>query len=357
MRLCEKCFTNIDLKAIIKSSGDIGDCDFSKEHKNVKTLEIDNKRTIEPIKDKLRQIIDIYTPDEGLPSDFPHEKKDLLQNSLEKRWSIFSIERDSIYRLLNQLFSKDDNFDQRLLKSLVGVESELELDDNKLIVFQNDWEEFVDSIKYHNRFHTKKINLDLLEVFLSYTKKTIKPGEFSLFRCRVENTRVLEVEDMYAPPMGKASPGRLNAEWISALYLGDNEMACIQEVRAGFHDKVHIGEFELKDEIKVVDLRKFEENTIDPYGENLEEYYLNRDTLMKISAEIAKPTNNDDKGIHYLPLQYISDFIKSSTEGYQGILYESVMNENANNLLIFDPNLVICKRVKTKQIKYIDYKI
>lgn len=335
----------------------LDNCDICTDHRDVITLEIDDSFSINSIKDILRQIIDIYTPDEDLPSNFPHEKKDLLQYSLQKKWSIFSIESDLIYRLITVLFSDDNNIDKRLFTGLVGVMGELELEDSKLIVSKNDWDKFSYSIKYLNRFHTKTINLDMLEHFLNYTKKTIKPGELSLYRCRISNDKELSKKEMYAPPQGVASAGRLNAEWISTLYLGDDQTACIQEVRASFHDKVFIGEFVLKEIINVADLRNFEDITLDPRGDYLEHYYLNRNTLKKISNELAKPANNQDKGIHYLPLQYISDFIKSSKEGFHGILYKSVMNENANNLLLFDSKLVRCKKIHQRQIKNIDYKL
>lgn len=356
LKFCEECFSNIEIQAIIKSFGTVGHCDIDRNHTNVHTVEIESDIQMGPIRDILRQIIDIYKPKEDLPTNFPTFKLKLLHDSLETKWSIFNLKGESIYMLISELYKNDDHIDKRLLTDLVGVKEEFVTDNNKLIVKDNDWDKFAYSINYQNRFHTQTINLQLLDHFLKFTESMIKPDDFPLYRCRISNYKEIDISEMYAPPKEKASAGRLNSQWISHLYLGDDELACIQEVRAGFHDDVYIGEFKLREPIKVVDLRHFEHKTLDFRDELQLEYYLNRGTFMKISDELAKPTNNDDKQIHYLPLQYISDFIKSSEENFQGILYKSVMNEKATNLLLFDPNLVECQRVKKKTIKYIDYK-
>lgn len=355
LKFCEECFSNIEIQAIIKSFGTVGHCDINRNHTDVHTVEIENDTQMTPIRDILRQIIDIYKPKADLPANFPMSKLKSLHDSLATKWSIFNLNGESIYTIIAELYKNDENIDKRLLQEFVGVKEEFVTDNHKLIVKDNDWDKFANAIKYQNRFHTQNINLQLLNHFLKFTESIIKPEDFLLYRCRISNSEPIDISGMYAPPKEKASAGRLNSQWISHLYLGDDELACIQEVRAGFHDNVYIGEFKLKEPIKVVDLRHFEDKTLDFRDELQLEYYLNRDTFIRISNELAKPANNDDKYIHYLPLQYMSDFIKSSDEKFQGILYKIVMNENATNLLLFNPNLVECERVKKKTIKYIDY--
>jgi RES domain. len=60
--------------------------------------------------------------------------------------------------------------------------------------------------------------------------------------------------------------------------------------------------------------------------------------------------------MNYLPLQYISDFIKSSKIGFSGIMYKSVMNNNAVNLVLFDSNLAQCVSVNKQKIKEVVYR-
>lgn len=342
LNFCEDCFKNIEIKSIIKSSSKKGNCDFNREHKNVSILNIEEDEISKQVKDILTQIIEIYSPYEELPLDFPKGKLEMLHNSLKIKWSIFNLDNEEIFSLLQQFYKEDNTIDNRLFEGLVGVKEETNLDDNMLIVKQNDWDKFVNSIKFQNRYHTKTINLNVLKEFLKYTEHIIEPDGLKWFRCRISNDIELEKQDMLAPPKEKATAGRLNAQWISNLYLGDKKSCCIQEIRASFHDQIYIAEFELIKSIKVADLRYFEDKTMNPEGNNLLQYYLNRNTLHKISNELSKPSNNNEKGLHYLPLQYISDYIKSLSIGFDGILYKSVMDDNASNLVLFDENLAKC---------------
>ncbi|HDT9057613.1 TPA: RES domain-containing protein, partial [Staphylococcus pseudintermedius] len=162
-----------------------------------------------------------------------------LHDSLATKWSIFNLNGESIYTIIAELYKNDENIDKRLLQEFVGVKEEFVTDNHKLIVKDNDWDKFANAIKYQNRFHTQNINLQLLNHFLKFTESIIKPEDFLLYRCRISNSEPIDISGMYAPPKEKASAGRLNSQWISHLYLGDDELACIQEVRAGFHDNVY----------------------------------------------------------------------------------------------------------------------
>lgn len=314
-----------------------------------------DNESIKRIKDFLRQIIDLYSYQENLPDNFPDEKVDFLRNSLKNRWSIFNLSSDYVQQLLTELFMHDAEFDKKILTSVVGIKEELFIPDRELIVKQNNWEEFVKSIKFKNRFHTKAINLNVLKMFLNYTDSIIEINDQTFYRCRISNKKNLSKHEVSAPHSTIAKAGRLNADWISMLYLSQDEETCIQETRAGFKDEVYIGEFKLKRKIKVADLRNFEDITLNPAGENLLRYYFNRSTLAKISKEFAKPLNNEDKDIHYIPLQFISDFIKSSEIGYDGIMYKSVMNTESDNLVLFNPDIAECLTVKKKVISKVSY--
>lgn len=116
----------------------------------------------------------------------------------------------------------------------------------------------------------------------------------NLFRCRISNNEKLTPKNLGAPPSNLAKAGRLNPEWISVLYLSDNENACIQEVRGSFLDTIYIGKFILLSNVKLIDLSNFDVVTLNGDTEFLD-YYLNRDVLLKIAEDFAKPTNNDFK--------------------------------------------------------------
>lgn len=359
MKFCEECFINSEIRDIISSGHSKGNCDLDPNHKNVWICDIEkDTETVKNVRNFLRQIIDIYTLDSELPESFPESKKDLLKNSLEKRWSLFQIDSSKIHDLLSSLFDDDSRFDSRLLLEKVGVPAEFNTPSDKLIIEGNDWDNFVKAIQFSNRFHTKTINLKKLKYFLGYTSAILSKRSTKLLRCRISNNIQLKKKDLGAPPPNIASAGRLNPEWISVLYLSDSEQACIQEVRASFQDTVYIGRFSLKNDLKLIDLSEFDVVALNGEVDFLD-YYLNRDVMIKISENFSKPTNNDFKLIDYLPLQYISEFIKSfeGDEKIDGIRYKSVMDEEALNIMLFDSNKANCNSVYSKKVSKVAYSI
>lgn len=357
MKFCEECFINGEIRDIISSGKNKGNCDLDDHHKNVWVCDIDkDEETAKNVSNFLRQIIDIYSLDTDLPIDFPESKKELLKNSLEKKWSLFNIDSSNIYDLLSSLFKDDTRFDQRLLSDKVGVLAEYNTPDNLLIIQDNNWETFVKSIQHSNRFHTKSINLDKLKYFLRFTSKIVRKGSMDLLRCRISNNEKLTPKKLGAPPSKNASAGRLNPEWISVLYLSDTEKACFQEVRCSFLDTLYIGNFRLKRDVRLIDLSSFDTVTLNGEVEFLD-YYLNRDVMIKIAEDFAKPVNNDFKLINYLPLQYISEFIKSleDDDKFDGIMYKSVMDRTALNIMLFDTEAANCTKVYSKRVTEVSY--
>lgn len=356
MKFCERCFKNEEIRNIIQNKNKRGNCDIDPEHKDVFVCKIvPTDLDVLNIKNILHQIIDVYTVDEDLPADFPNELRDLLRHTLKDRWSLFEVSDDRIQKLLQLLFAGDQDFDERFFDHQIGVIEENECDNKSLIIQNNDWESFIKEIKYKNRFHTKSLALDNLAYFLGFTVKSIAKDQFDWYRCRISNQAKLDKLQMGAPPRGKATAGRLNPEWISMLYLCDNADTCIKEVRAGFKDTVYVGKFKLTKDIRVIDLRNFADITLNGDVDNLK-YYLNRKTLCKIAAEFAKPTNNNIKRLEYLPLQYISEYIKSLMI-YDGIIYKSVMDDHSFNLVLFDPSVAKCTMLNRKIVNEIDYKL
>lgn len=359
MKFCEECFINGEIRSIISSNKNKGNCDLDAHHKNVWICDTDkDQETTKNVRNFLRQIIDIYNLDSDLSSDFPESKKDLLRNSLEKRWSLFKIDSSKIHDLIDSLFQDDPRFDNRFLLEKVGVPEEHNTPNELLIIQNNNWETFVESIQYSNRFHTSSINLKKLKYFLGFTSKIVRKGSMKLLRCRISNNKKLTPKDLGAPPSEFASAGRLNPEWISVLYLSDSEKACIQEVRSSFLDTVYIGKFVLKNNVRLIDLSNFDVVTLNGEIDFLE-YYLNRDVMVKIAEDFAKPANNNFKLINYLPLQYISEFIKSldGDDKFDGIMYESVMDKNAVNVMLFNPLAAKCTKVYSKQIAEVSYNL
>ena len=380
MIFCEKCFSSqTEIQSMIRTLKKEGTCPTCNSNKvyicdteyiaqTEENFEKDNvrKETLEGIKNIFKEILSIYSLKEYLPSDYPKGQLEALHSSLFYKWDIFNrnkispaIVRDIVLSLLPDKYIENPD----LFDDMVGVkELAPSLFNPDLMIIRNDdWNQFTETIKYKNRFHGKQINLENLSFFLSYFEEII-PANIEFFRCRINNENLnFEEKDLKSPPKGMATAGRLNAEGISRLYLCSEEETAISEVRASRHDIVTIGKFRIKEKLRILDLTNFDQIRLLSGFSYIEflKYFLNMEGLKKISNELAKPVRSSDKAKDYLATQYISDFVKSILDDgvsfYQGIKYRSTASESGYNLMLFDDYRVELVNQETKSINYVKY--
>lgn len=359
MKFCSKCFNYNEIVEIIEFNGIKGNCDIQDSHSDVFVCDInEHPDRTDQVKRVLLDIIDLYSPLSSLPKNFPKCLTMKLSDALYEKWTLFSLNAVNIEFLLNQLFKNDTDFNQKMFNEKVGILKENE-DYSDMLIVPTKWESFVEDLKYNNRYHTNHLKLINLKKFLVNATKVIKPGDYPLYRCRISNNQMLDADNMSAPPKGKSKSGRLNANGIQMLYIATSKKTCIKEVRASFGDTIYIADIELKEQIRVVDLTKFEEISLN--SEHLLLYYFNRDSLIKIAKELSRPTSGFLSSINYVPTQYVSDYIKSlvnekdNKKLFDGILYPSTMHEAGLNLAVFDPEKVNIKSVTSNYIKSVEY--
>ena len=80
MNCCEKCFKDIELKAIIKGYGKKGNCDFF----GSKNTYISDVAKSDEIKYNFERLIDIYSSENSRPNDYPKEKNRFHTNIINK---------------------------------------------------------------------------------------------------------------------------------------------------------------------------------------------------------------------------------------------------------------------------------
>ncbi len=152
---------------------------------------------------------------------------------------------------------------------------------------------------------------------------------------------------MGAPPIDRASAGRVNPEGISYLYLGADVDTTLYEIRAGLYDFVTVGSFMLMEDIRVVDLTAIENVSVFS-GWDKTKYAVNKRHIEKFGEDIAKPMRRSDSILDYLPTQYICEYIKSIKDlgnySFQGIKYKSTMKEDGFNLVVFNEKLLKCTK-------------
>jgi len=359
MKFCSHCIVDGELQPIIEGLGQVESfCPVcGKRRAFIYDTDVNSELT-----EYFEQLLEIYTPESLLPPEFPAEEKKLLVTELTDRWHIFSTKLNStdVYRIIKALCAEKYGAMPSLFDAPVGI---AELSDEKFqsehsLLRSNSWDDFVDSVKNQNRFHTNHIELTILNRYCSFIRKVYKKGTV-FFRGRISPEEGFLTEDMGDPPSEKATAGRANSAGIRCLYLASDPDTTIHEIRAGVFDFVSVGRFELKEDIVVVDLKVIDH--ISPFidGCDFLEHAINKEHLKRINMEIGRALRRSDSVLDYIPTQYIADFIKSILHDgkpeYAGIEYNSTLNLSGQNLAIFYPELFVCTDVEVYHITELHY--
>lgn len=363
MIVCEKCFKVPEIISIIgdKNNSTHTTCPLCGA-KRVKIFDTDNDVRLDGIFDGL---LSVYTALTDLPDSFPKAETRMLDEIMREDWDIFgNIPDDMIIAVLKTLSPDMLKQYPALFEERLGISEKYDLDylrENSILRTDN-WDDFAESIKHKNRFHTNLINTELLEKYCESEslRLEISPDEKKFYRGRIARDRKgYKPSEMGAPPIQLVGDGRANSAGISRLYLTDNKETTLHEIRAAEYDYVTIGTFKLQETIKVVDLRMI--NNISPItSDDCTMLAVNLEHFQKINDEMCKTMRRGDSVLDYLPTQYICDFIQSITDEdgnpvYQGIMYKSAMHEGGSNLVIFDPTLFKCTYTKTYEVIKLRY--
>jgi hypothetical protein len=138
------------------------------------------------------------------------------------------------------------------------------------------------------------------------------------YRSRIGSYLCCDNDQMMAPQYGKAADGRCNPNGISYLYLSSNEETSISEVRPNVGDIVTIAKFNV-DVSNIFSFKVF----FSKYGPKIQ----NRDAEILVSLidqDMGSVVTNDNTLV-YIPLQYISEFIKM--KGFDGYVYSSTVGQ------------------------------
>jgi len=153
-------------------------------------------------------------------------------------------------------------------------------------------------------------------------------------------------------PLIKSSYGFAVSDTCPYFYLSDSEVTTIYETRAKQHDYISIAEFELVEDIEVIDFTILDKTS--PFSvEDITSYALNKIHLNRVSSEIAKPLRRTDSQLQYLPTQYLVDFIK--WKGNSGIKFKSSLYPAGTNYTVFNAELFKCNNVKVYDVAKVDY--
>lgn len=342
MIISQNSFFDKEIKSIIEAIYTKNSCDACNEMEKYINSEI-NMEEWNKISDYLHQIKEIYLPEKLLPDDFPKDKLFLLSDLFTKEWNILNpnLDKTELNIILKSFF---DDFDEK-----IEYGNRLIIDKDYLkghaLLGEYKWNDFVESLKHKNRFHSNFLNKEVLEKYCRCFENYI-PENKTYLRGRIaKSAEGLPKKELEAPPIEFATAGRANSDGISRLYLADSLDTVLKEVRAGVFDYVSIAEFKAKRKIRLVDFSALDEYSPFAIGMNMQDLDLNRLDLENINKELGKPMRRSDSILDYVPTQFLIDFIesivdkKSERRLYDGVMYKSVMNPGGINLVIFDSSI------------------
>lgn len=361
MIFCHNCFVDHEIQDIIIGLGNKGICPICGKQDSF-LYDTDSNSELTEL---FESLIEIYTPLSLLPSNFPNENSQLLKDELKHNWNIFNkqISSAKIYQVMKSVCSELYDTNPKLFNEPIVIKEfyNSEYMKNNSIIKDNNWERFVNCIKYESRFHVDCISPKIFDDFFNLSKINYEAGQV-FYRARISDEKgFTSFDDITAPKKEKMKNGRANPEGIRCLYLANDIETTIHEVRANIFDHITIGKFVLQNNITLVNFKQI--GNISPFVVNdLTKYAINRPVLAKINNEIAKSVSRNDSVLTYLPTQYICDYIKSicdndrQTNKYDGIEYSSTTCPDGYNIAIFNPDIFECVSTEIYKINSINYK-
>jgi RES domain/HEPN/RES N-terminal domain 1 len=343
MLCCSECFSSSYLKEIINSNSTIGNCDFC----GTTDISTYNPRELALF---FQNIFDLYKANSTSGNSIEIQ----IENDFQGK--IFSAKINANRKqLLNEIIFDDFEKYKKLFKGKAALKHiSSAKKNNQVRPLQISWEKFAEEIKSTNRFHIQNaLDLSKLKHLLNRYVRLIPKGK-KYCRARIsQDSNGFKVGEMKNPPPDKAKAGRANPIGISYLYIANDIKTTLYEARASLFDYVTVGDFRLKEDIKVINLRG---DTYDPIklaeNEELEDFLIHLPFITKLEQELSKPRRRSDNELDYLPTQYLSEFIKSM--GFDGVEFQSSLFPSGYNIAIFNPTKFECIKTNVYEIENID---
>lgn len=154
-------------------------------------------------------------------------------------------------------------------------------------------------------------------------------------------------EDSGAPKADLIGNGRANPDHIRYLYLSEDSVTPVYEVRPIIGDTISVAKFKLKKDVKLYDLTFDIHDIVDDDVVELPRLYNT------IGEMFSKPYNGD--ATKYLPTQYIAEEIRNME--FDGLRFRSSLHKKGINIVLFNPEDCIAISSDLVELKEIDLKL
>lgn len=242
-----------------------------------------------------------------------------------------------------------------------GVKMKLRMSDRKSFfgIIETDYslmlEKLNNHLKYINRFNiTDELSKFVDEFILKIEKQGIEniAAGKKYYRARIHGAGVskkFEPNEIWAPPKGKSSPGRMNPGGISYLYLAESKETAIAEVRPWKGAEISVGNFTLKSEIKLLKL----------LAPTSEVYSIDSANIASVIYRYFLAPISHHETEKYLASQFIVERIKNKYPSVNGVRYRSVQHDDGYNVVIFNDHekILECTETTKEKIKSLSYEL
>jgi len=333
MKVCDKCFNDIELKHyIVSNSDEKGKCDYCSEGINSPLLEVGE------LLDFFAEFISIFKfDDDGIP----------LIELIQKDWDLFSGKSTGHDILLDVLAT--------LYSSISNPQDNVNYID-EIIESTSYWNILKEDLKWNRRFLTDIEEIKDLGWDSLFLKKESLSLDEPFYRARIHiigESKPFKIDEMGNPPKNTVMSGRANPLGIPYLYLCKKIETTFYEIRATYLDEVSIGEFHVKMDNKIDVIDFTEKGSAFLNMENLLPYTKSVFLKKEISIDLSKPITRFDSELEYIPTQFICEFIRYIT-GADGILFNSSLHKGGKNIVLFDQDKVECISVTKYRVTRVE---
>jgi hypothetical protein len=148
--------------------------------------------------------------------------------------------------------------------------------------------------------------------------------------------------------------GRANPRGIPSLYIATSADTALAEIRPWIGATITVARLQLERDLTVIDCSKFQSKWggfLSIIGDKTKS--LEDGIWTAIDRAFATPVSKEDESKDYIPTQILAELFKS--EGYDGIVYKSLLSPDGLNLALFnlnDAKVVHCELYKLDSISF-----
>lgn len=215
--------------------------------------------------------------------------------------------------------------------------------------------EWANQLKFRNRYQLTGDQQNFVQAALTYIAAgphQLNAG-VTLYRSRkngIGQESAYRRSEMGAPPAHLHKGGRCSPPGIPCLYLASTPETAIAEVRPWKGALVSVAALNLTKSVKLADLRSFEEKR--ELGDPQRNVAWRAAAMLVLTSSFARP-GHEESDLDYVPTQFISSILKA--EGFEGLIYGSLMDATGENVALFDPGIAQVRSVSVYEVSSVHY--